>query len=132
MRVESDHHKIWRLFCANFGLFRGTPSAIWLAQELSQVFGIQEKLKAENADRPYDILGGILVSPEFTPCALFKRVKIEVLATTDAATGSLEHHHAIRASDWDGRIILTFRLDGVFLIRNCMSCERYYCRHEKE
>src|SRR5512139_2615878 len=28
--VEKDHRKIWRTFCENFYLFRGTPSSIWL------------------------------------------------------------------------------------------------------
>src|SRR5512146_625313 len=41
--VETDHRKIWRVFCENFYLFRGTPSGIWLTHELSEVFGIDEK-----------------------------------------------------------------------------------------
>src|SRR5512136_1999258 len=35
---ESDHRKIWRTFCENFYLFHATPSGIWLAHELSEVF----------------------------------------------------------------------------------------------
>jgi glucuronate isomerase len=54
--VESDHRKIWRTFCENFHLFRGTPSGIWLAHELSEVFGIDEKPSAANADRLYDLI----------------------------------------------------------------------------
>ena len=44
--VETDHRKIWRTFCENFHLFRGTPSGIWLTHELSEVFGIDEKPSA--------------------------------------------------------------------------------------
>ena len=51
-----DHRSIWQLFCANFHLFRGTPSGIWLAQELEEVFGIDEKPSAANADRLYDAI----------------------------------------------------------------------------
>jgi glucuronate isomerase len=36
-----------------------------------------------------------------------------VLATTDAATDSLEYHRAIKASGWKGRVIPTFRPDAV-------------------
>ena len=36
-----------------------------------------------------------------------------MLATTDAATETLEHHRAIRESDWSGRVIPTFRPDAV-------------------
>ncbi len=111
--VETDHRRIWRLFCANFHLFRGTPSGLWLRHELSEVFGIEEPPSAANADRLYDALAEKLARPEFSPRALFERFRIEVLATTDAATDALEHHQTIRASGWRGRVIPTFRPDGV-------------------
>jgi glucuronate isomerase len=112
-RVESDHRKIWKLFCENFHLFRGTPSGIWLAHELSEVFGIDEKPSVANANRLYDAIAEKLALPEFTPRALFERFNIEVLSTTDAATDTLEYHQAIRASGWQGRIVPCFRPDGV-------------------
>ncbi|MCX8068289.1 MAG: glucuronate isomerase [Anaerolineae bacterium] len=111
--VEADHRKIWRLFCAHFHLFRATPSGFWLRYELSEVFGIDEIPSAANADRLYNEISEKLASPEFSPRALFARFRIEVLATTDAATDPLEHHRAIRESGWDGRVVPTFRPDGV-------------------
>jgi glucuronate isomerase len=111
--VETDHRNIWHLLCANFHLFRGTPSGIWLTHELSEVFGIDEKPSAANADRLYDAISEKLAQPEFTPRALFKRFNIEVLSTTDAATDTLEHHQVIRDSGWQGRILPSFRPDGV-------------------
>ncbi len=111
--VETDHRKIWRIFSENFHLFRATPSGAWLSHELSQVFGIDEKPSAGNADRLYDLIAEKLAAPEFAPRALFKRFNIEVLCTTDAATDMLEHHRTIRASGWDGRILPTFRPDAV-------------------
>lgn len=109
----TNHLEVWRLFCGNFHLFRGTPSGIWLAQELSEVFGIDEKPSAANADRLYDILSEKLAQPEFAPRALFERFNIEALSTTDAATDTLEHHQAIKNSGWSGRILPCFRPDGV-------------------
>jgi glucuronate isomerase len=47
---------------------------------------------------------------------LFDRFRIEVLATTDAATDPLESHRAIRESGWTGRVIPTFRPDALFRI----------------
>jgi glucuronate isomerase len=109
---ETDHRQIWRIFCQNFYLFRGTPSGIWLTHELSEVFDIDEKPSAANADRLYDLIAAQLATPEFSPRALFKRFKIEVLSTTDAATDPLELHQSIRET-WDGRVIPCFRPDGV-------------------
>ncbi len=111
--VETDHRKIWRIFSENFHLFRATPSGAWLSHELSQVFGIDERPCADNADRLYDLIAEKLAAPEFTPRALFERFNIEVLCTTDAATDMLEHHRTIRATGWDKRILPTFRPDAV-------------------
>jgi glucuronate isomerase len=111
--VETDHRKIWRTFCANFHLFRGTPSGLWLTHELNEVFGLHEKPSAANADQLYDRLAEKLAAPEFAPRALFERFSLEVLCTTDAATDPLEHHQALRASGWQGQIRPTFRPDAV-------------------
>ncbi len=111
--VEKDHRKIWRIFCENFYLFRGTPSGIWLMDELASVFGVDEKPSASNADRLFDLVSEKLASPDFSPRKLFERFDIEVLCTTDPATDMLQYHQAIRQSGWKGRIFPTFRPDGV-------------------
>jgi glucuronate isomerase len=79
----------------------------------ASIFDVDEKPSASNADRLFDSVSDKLSSPEFSPRRLFERFHIEVLATTDAATDTLEHHQAIRASGWHGRIIPTFRPDAV-------------------
>jgi len=111
--VEQDHHKIWQTFADHFDLFRGTPTGVWLAHELREVFGIQEKLTGETASDVYDQIVAKLALPEFRPRALFERFNIEVLCTTDAATDPLLHHQAIRASGWKGDVRPTFRPDSV-------------------
>ena len=108
-----DHREIWRKVCANWQLFRATPTGIWLRDELAEVFGIDLKLNSRNADAIYDALEERLLRAEFRPRALFDRFNIEALATTDAATDTLEHHQAIRDSGWGGRVIPTFRPDAV-------------------
>ena len=52
--VEQDHRRIWQIFAENFHLFRGTPSGMWLSNELHEVFGIEEKLAGETAQAIYD------------------------------------------------------------------------------
>jgi glucuronate isomerase len=111
--VEQDHRKIWQTFADNFYLFRGTPTGVWLASELGEVFGIEGKLTGETAQDVYDQIEAKLAMPGFRPRALFERFNIEVLCTTDAATDSLLHHQAIRASGWQGDIRPTFRPDAV-------------------
>ena len=111
--VEHDHRKIWQRFADHFYLFRGTPSGGWLAQELSEVFGIDAVLNGANAQEIYDQIEACLAQPAYAPRRLFERFNIEVLCTTDPAWDRLEAHQAIRASDWHGDIRPTFRPDGV-------------------
>lgn len=111
--VETDHRKIWQTVADHWYLFRGTPTGIWIRDELRDVFGIDEKLNSENAPAIYQAIEQRLSEPEFRPRRLFESFNIEVLSTTDAATDTLEHHKVIRAADWEGRIIPTFRPDAV-------------------
>ena len=114
--VEADPRRIWRRFAEHYHLFRGTPTRLWLDYELYEVFGVSRALGPDTADRVYDEIAERLASPEYRPRALFDRFRIEVLATTDAATDTLEHHRAIRDSGWDGRVIPTFRPDALLAI----------------
>ena len=111
--VEQDGRKIWQLFADHFYLFRGTPSGVWLSQELRDVFGVQQTLTSANAQAVYDQLEDSLARSEFSPRRLFERFNIEVMCTTDPAWDRLEAHQAIRASGWKGNIRPTFRPDGV-------------------
>ena len=104
--LKPEPRRVWQLFTDHYYLFRGTPTGAWLDYELDEVFGT----------RVYDEIVEKLKSPEFRPRALFERFNIEVLATTDAATDTLEHHDTIRKSGWKGRVIPTFRPDAQFKI----------------
>jgi glucuronate isomerase len=112
-RVEQDPRRIWRTFAANYPLFRGTPTRMWLDHAFSTVFGIDERLTAESADRLFDRINECLAQPAFRPRALFERFNIEVLATTESPLDPLAHHARIRASGWKGRVITAYRPDPV-------------------
>ncbi len=111
--VERDSRAIWRLLASHWRLFRGTPSNLWLTHALAEVFGVRERLTTESADRIYDRIAECLARPEFRPRALFDRFNIEVLATTESPLDTLQHHRALRKSDWKGRVITAFRPDPV-------------------
>ncbi|HEY8540249.1 MAG TPA: glucuronate isomerase [Steroidobacteraceae bacterium] len=110
---SADPREAWRLFASHFYLFRGTPSAQWLNHVFASVFGLRVKLDAATADHYFDVIKERLASPEFRPRALFERFNIEVLATTESPTDTLEHHATIRASGWSGRVITAYRPDPV-------------------
>ena len=111
--VEQDHRKIWQVFAEHFYLFRGTPTGLWINQELHDLFGVREVLNGESAQRIYDRIAECLAQPAFRPRALFEQFNIEVLCTTDAATDDLKHHASIKQSGWAGQVRPTFRPDAV-------------------
>jgi glucuronate isomerase len=111
--VETDSRKIWRTFAAHYYLFAGTPSRIWLDHVFNEVLGLEQPLNEDTADFHFDHINEKLATPEFRPRALFDRFNIELLATTESPLDSLEHHQTIMESDWQGRVITTYRPDPV-------------------
>ncbi len=112
-KQSADPREVWRIFAKNYYLFRGTPTRLWIDYAFSEQFGLKERLSPENADEYYEVIAKKLETPEFLPRALFEQFNIEVLATTDTATDSLEFHKKIKASGWKGRVLPTFRPDAV-------------------
>jgi glucuronate isomerase len=110
--AETDHRRIWQRFAEKFYLFRGTPTGLWLADELVNVFGVTERLNGDSAQRIYDQLEAQLARPEFAPRALLERFKFELLATTDAATDTLDQHRKLHA-DGLRQVLPTFRPDAL-------------------
>ncbi len=113
--VERDHRRIWQRFAEHFYLFRGTPTGLWLADELVNLFGVSERLDGASAQRIYDHLEAQLARPEFRPRALLARFNIALLCTTDSATDSLEHHRQIHAAGL-ARVRPTFRPDALLAL----------------
>ena len=111
--VETDSRKIWRTFCENWKLFRGTPSRYWLEHELVEVFGVDLVPSGETADAIYDQIAACVADPGFRPRALLDRFNIEVISTTDPATSDLQHHERLAADGLGERVLPTFRPDAV-------------------
>ncbi|MCL4138672.1 UNVERIFIED_CONTAM: hypothetical protein GTU68_005953 [Idotea baltica] len=105
--------EIWRVLAEHYYVFRGTPSRLWIDQSLQDVFGVDKVLCAETSDQIYDQVADCLSRPEFRPRALFDRFGIEVIATTESPLDTLDHHVQISSSDWNGRVITTYRPDNV-------------------
>jgi glucuronate isomerase len=104
--------EVWRIFCANWKLFAGTPSSLWLSEILNSLFDIDD-LSEIDPDKSFAKINERLASPEFKPLALFKRFNIEVLATTDSTNDDLAAHKKLQEMDISGHVIPTFRPDDV-------------------
>jgi len=107
----ADPREGWREFARHYYLFRGTPSRMWLDWVFVNVFGLNDVLDAETADAHFDAIAESLAHRDFLPRALYDRFNIEAIATTESPLDTLEHHAAIRDSDWNGRVITAYRPD---------------------
>jgi glucuronate isomerase len=109
---EGESRQVWRLLCAHWPLFRGTPSRYWLESVLADVFDVAVRPSAHTADAIYDQVAERLATDAYRPRALFERFGIEVLATTDDPCDDLGAHAALAADPgFAGRVLPTFRPD---------------------
>ena len=111
--TEQDPRLIWRRFCENWKLFRGTPTRYWLEHELAVVFDSAIQPSAATADALYDKLAAALQTEEFRPRSILDRFNVEILATTDSALSDLSAHHKLSDLLGPGRIVPTFRPDSL-------------------
>ena len=111
--VSVDPKEVWRIFASNYHLFSGTPSRLWLDHVFAEIFDMSDLLTEDTANDYYDNIDALLQTQDFLPRSLFERFNIELLATTESPLDDLKHHDVILDSDWQGRIITTFRPDPV-------------------
>jgi glucuronate isomerase len=116
--LESDPRAIWRRFCESWKAFRGTPTRFWMETELVEIFGVTQRPSAATADAIYDQVAAAIAAPDFRPRALLDRFGIEVIATTDPAWASLEHHAKLAADGLGDRVLPTFRPDPLLSLDN--------------
>ncbi|MBT0773349.1 glucuronate isomerase [Kineosporia sp. J2-2] len=111
--TETDSRAIWKTFCANWKLYRGTPSRYWLEHELVEVFGVDQVPSAESADALYDRISERIAEPGFRPQQLLDTFNIELISTTDPAGSDLAHHAGLARQGLGERVVPTFRPDAV-------------------
>lgn len=111
--TEASPREAWRTFCAHWQDFDGTASGYWLRQEFTEIFGIDDaSLTNEDPDDVYDEISQRISAPDFRPRALFDKMNIEVLATTDDPLDDLTAHRRLAEDpSFTGRVLPTFRPD---------------------
>lgn len=109
---QAQSRLAWRIFCAHWPAYRGTPVRHWMESELHEIFGITVRPSESTAERTYDAIAEKLATAEFRPRALMKRFGISVLATTDDPCDDLTAHARLRADPgFVPRVLPTFRPD---------------------
>jgi glucuronate isomerase len=90
----------------------GNPLYHWTHLELARYFNITELLSPLTADKIYEKASEMLQTKEFSTKSIIRRMKAEVVCTTDDPTDNLEHHLKLKGS-FEIKVLPTFRPDNV-------------------
>ncbi|VOP77619.1 glucuronate isomerase [Streptococcus pneumoniae] len=94
----------------------GNPLYHWSHLELRQVFGIEELLTEENAERLYHQLNTYLQEHQISPRKLIADARVTFIGTTDHPLDNLEWHKRLAEdSPIDTVVAPTFRPDEAFI-----------------
>ena len=145
--LSGDHYK-WRLMRANgvdeqfitgdasdWDKFMKFAEAIpytmrnpmyhWTHMELQRVFGIDKLLSPKTATEIYDKCNKMLQQDGYTAQGLMKKFKVEVVCTTDDPCDTLTYHDQIKDSDFDIKVLPTWRPDKSLAVENSSEFVSY-------
>jgi len=101
------------------------PLYHWTHLELQRYFGIDKLLNGDSAREIYDLCNLRLQEPEYRVQGLLKKMKVEVVCTTDDPADSLEYHLAIKKQRLALKVLPAFRPDQSLAIGDSAAFQRY-------
>ncbi len=94
----------------------GNPLFHWSCMEMSKIFGIDEILTSENANRIWEICNEKLHSDGFSSLELLKKWNVELLCTSDDLLNDLSVHEKANENLYGIRIIPSLRADSIIAV----------------
>lgn len=101
------------------------PLYHWTHLELKTAFGIDEVLNPDTAKEIYDRCNELLQLPEYSARGMMRRYHVEAVCTTDDPIDSLEWHKAIKDSDFEIKVLPTWRPDKIVNITTAHTFREY-------
>ncbi|WP_053361743.1 glucuronate isomerase [Bacillus sp. FJAT-27251] len=89
----------------------GNPLYNWTHLELQRFFGIHDILNEKSAPMIWEKVNEKLAGDGFGARDLIRKSKVEVVCTTDDPVDSLEYHQKLAESDFDVKVLPSFRPD---------------------
>ncbi|MEX1241503.1 MAG: glucuronate isomerase [Cyclobacteriaceae bacterium] len=101
------------------------PLYHWTHLELKNYFGVDRLLDAATARDIYDSCTAMLQEKEFHVQNLLRKMRVEVVCTTDDPIDSLEYHKKFARQDAGFKMYPTFRPDKVYAVENNKAWIQY-------
>lgn len=106
------------------------PLYHWTHLELQRYFDIDTILNAGTAKAVYEEASAKLQTPEYSVRNLLRKMKVEVLCTTDDPADTLEYHTKIRQDGFEIKILPAFRPDKAMNVDDAAAFNAYVNRIE--
>ena len=106
----SDYDK-WVALCKVFPNLEGNHVHQWMHLDLKRIFGIEELMSAESADRVWGKANDRLKQKDMLPQAILKRIRARIIFTTDDPVDDLAYHKIAQKIE-DITFLPTFRPDA--------------------
>ncbi len=123
----SDYEK-FQHWAATVPYTVNNPLYHWTHLELARYFDINDLLSPKTAEHIYKSTEELLQSDDFSTRQLLKKMKVEMVGTTDDPADSLEHHKALKEEGYDIKVLPTFRADQVLNTENPSDLSQYLLR----
>lgn len=101
------------------------PLYHWTHLELQKPFGITKLLNPDTAREIYDACTAKLQEPGFSARGILKQMNVRAVCTTDDPIDSLAHHQILRDSDFEVKVLPTFRPDKALGVENPEALNLY-------
>ncbi len=127
---KSDYEKFEK-WASTVPFTARNPLYHWTHLELQRYFGITDILSPATAKAIYEKASDMIKSPEFAVRNILKKMKVEVVCTTDDPIDSLEHHKKIQKDKLNVKVLPAFRPDKAMFIADAASFSAYVNKLEK-
>ena len=101
------------------------PLYHWTHLELRRYFGIYDLLNPSTAKKIYDKSSAMLQAKEFSVRGLMKKMKVEVVCTTDDPADDLKYHKKIKEEGFDIMVLPAWRPDKSMAVENVKAYNEY-------
>lgn len=108
------------------------PLYHWTHLELKRIFGINQLLNPDTARDIYDQCTEMLRTEEFRARAIMKKMKVEVVCTTDDPADTLQYHQEIAKSNFSCKVLPTWRPDKAMSVEDPQTFNTYLRQLEEQ
>ena len=107
------------------------PLYHWTHLELQRYFNVYDILSPTTAKKIYDECSAKLQTPAYSVRNLLRKMKVELVATTDDPLDSLVHHQKIKDDGFEIKILPAFRPDKAMQAENLPLLVNYIAQLEE-